>query len=311
MKLIMENWRGFLIESPGSGTQLPDEKTDLLFDPEITAMLKKAGVLTEGERWDKAKAYAKKYSVPVATAIALLAAVPVGTMAGKGLADRSNASLAIQQADQAAAEDQAFIDRFGEDFGEMPTGFDVDQTNDQRRSFSDRAWVLYDGRTMVAAPVSGLVTMVVDGNIEGRPFVVYQNLSRDDVLPLLGMTAGDYRKKVQAQLEDDGERGIEYLRNQLFGDTGKWLSGSNNEMYKFVDGNPVLPPSWSVAYDVYAEAVVDRVDHIRGVAAISSAYAAAVSRAFNLDDADPQALEAFLQHELWKVGATTPADETE
>jgi len=30
-----------------------------------------------------------------------------------------------------------------------------------------------------------------------------------------------------------------------------------------------------------------------------------------LDDTDPQALEAFLQHELWKVGAITPSDEIE
>ena len=76
MKLIMENWRGYLIESPASGIQLPDEKTDLLFDPEITAMIEKAGMLEEGARWDRAKAIAKNKGIPIATALALMATVP-------------------------------------------------------------------------------------------------------------------------------------------------------------------------------------------------------------------------------------------
>ena len=84
-------------------------------------------------------------------------------------------------------------------------------------------------------------------------------ISPSDVLPLNRLTAEDYRAQVQSQLEDDGPQGVVYLRNQLFGDTGKWLSGSGNEMFRMVDGNPVLPPSWSVAYDVYATAVVERV----------------------------------------------------
>ena len=134
-------------------------------------------------------------------------------------------------------------------------------------------------------------------------------ISPSDVLPLNRLTAEDYRAQVQAQLEDDGPQGVVYLRNQLFGDTGKWLSGSGNEMFRMVDGNPVLPPSWSVAYDVYATAVVERVAQIRNIASISPENTLEVARRFNLESADE--LEAFLQHELWKVGAITASDEIE
>lgn len=306
MKLIMESWRGYIEESLSDESQLPDEKTDLLFDRRITAMIEKAGMLEEGALLDKARDYAMRYGVPLATALALVGTIPAGVVAGKSLANRHNTELAAQQAEEDAAERQAFIDRFGADYGQLPAEYD-ELSNDQSIS---RAWSQYDNRTPIAAPVSGLLTVLTGGNIEGRPFMAYEVLP-SDVLPLNKLTAEDYRAKVQAQLEDDGERGIEYLRNQLFGDTGKWLSGSGGETFRMVDGNPVLPPSWSVAYDVYAEAVVERVDHIREVASISPEYGMAVSRAFNLDDTDPQALEAFLQHELWKVGAITASDEIE
>lgn len=306
MKLIMESWRGYIEESLSDESQLPDEKTDLLFDRRITAMIEKAGMLEEGAFLDKAKRIARDRGIPLVTALALMSTVPAGVMAGKSLANKHNTELAAQQADQASAERQAFIDQYGADFGELPAEYD-ELSND---AITDRAWDEYANRDPIAAPVSGMLTVVSGGNIEGRPFMVYEILP-NDIMPLNQISAEDYRAQVQAKLEEDGERGIEYLRNQLFGDTGKWLSGSDNEMFRMVDGNPILPPEWSVAYDVYAEAVVDRVAHIRGVASISPEYGMAVSRAFNLDDTDPQALEAFLQHELWKVGAITASDEIE
>jgi len=306
MKLIMESWRGYIEESLSDESQLPDEKTDLLFDKQITAMIEKAGMLEEGARWDKAKRIARDKGIPLATALALMSTVPAGVVAGNALANKHNTELAAQQADQASAERQAFIDQYGADFGELPAEYD-ELSND---AITDRAWDEYANRDPIAAPVSGMLTVVSGGNIEGRPFMVYEILP-NDIMPLNQISAEDYRAQVQAKLEEDGERGIEYLRNQLFGDTGKWLSGSDNEMFRMVDGNPILPPEWSVAYDVYAEAVVDRVAHIRGVASISPEYGMAVSRAFNLDDTDPQALEDFLQHELWKVGAAAASDETE
>jgi len=304
MKLIMENWRGYIEESSTRGTQLPDEKTDLLFDKQITAMIEKAGMLEEGALLDKARDYAMRYGVPLATALALVGTIPAGVVAGKSLANRHNTELAAQQAEEDAAVRQAHDDRFGADFGELPAEYD-ELSND---AITDRAWGEYANRDPIAAPVSGMLTVVSGGNIEGRPFMVYEILP-NDIMPLNQISAEDYRAQVQAKLEDNGERGIEYLRNQLFGDTGKWLSGSGNETFRMVDGNPILPPEWSVAYDVYAEAVVERVDHIREVASISPAYTLEVARRFNLETADE--LEAFLQHELWKVGADTPSNDIE
>ena len=245
----MESWRGYIEESLSDESQLPDEKTDLLFDKQITAMIEKAGILEEGARWDKAKRIARDKGIPIATALALMSTVPAGVVAGKSIANKHNTELAAQQADQASAERQAFIDQYGADFGELPAEYD-ELSND---AITDRAWDEYANRDPIAAPVSGMLTVVSGGNIEGRPFMVYE-ISPNDIMPLNQISAEDYRAQVQAKLEEDGERGIEYLRNQLFGDTGKWLSGSDNEMFRMVDGNPILPPEWSVAYDVYAEA---------------------------------------------------------
>ncbi|MDB4307253.1 hypothetical protein N9915_00500 [Akkermansiaceae bacterium] len=301
MKLIMESWRGYLNES---APQVADEKTDLLFDKQITAMLEKAGLLEEGPQWDKIKAFARRKGIPIATALALLGAPVAGVKAGQSLASKHNTEIAAQQAEEDAAAQQARDDRFGADFGELPAEYS-DLSNDESTRL---AWSKYDNRTPIAAPVSGLLTVLSGGNIENRPFMAYE-ISPSDVLPLNRLTAEDYRAQVQAQLEDDGPQGVVYLRNQLFGDTGKWLSGSGNEMFRMVDGNPVLPPSWSVAYDVYATAVVERVAQIRNIASISPENTLEVARRFNLESADE--LEAFLQHELWKVGAGTPSNDIE
>jgi hypothetical protein len=301
MKLIMESWRGYLNES---APQVADEKTDLLFDKQITAMLEKAGLLEEGPQWDKIKAFARRKGIPIATALALLGAPVAGVKAGQSLASKHNTEIAAQQSEEDAAAQQARDDRFGADFGELPAEYD-DLSNDESTRL---AWSKYDNRTPIAAPVSGLLTVLSGGNIENRPFMAYE-ISPSDVLPLNRLTAEDYRAQVQAQLEDDGPQGVVYLRNQLFGDTGKWLSGSGNEMFRMVDGNPVLPPSWSVAYDVYAAAVVERVKQIRKIASISPENTLEVARRFNLESADE--LEAFLQHELWKVGAGTPSNDIE
>lgn len=301
MKLIMESWRGYLNES---APQVADEKTDLLFDKQITAMLEKAGLLEEGPQWDKIKAFARRKGIPIATALALLGAPVAGVKAGQSLASKHNTEIATQQAEEDAAAQQARDARFGADFGELPAEYN-DLSNDESTRL---AWSQYDNRTPIAAPVSGLLTVLSGGNIENRPFMAYEVLP-GDVMPLNQLTAEDYRAQVQAQLEDDGPQGVVYLRNQLFGDTGKWLSGSGNETFRMVDGNPILPPSWSVAYDVYAEAVVERVAQIRDIASISPENTLEVARRFNLESADE--LEAFLQHELWKVGAGTPSNDIE
>jgi len=297
----MESWRGYLNES---APQVADEKTDLLFDKQITAMLEKAGLLEEGPQWDKIKAFARRKGIPIATALALLGAPVAGVKAGQSLASKHNTEIATQQAEEDAAAQQARDARFGADFGELPAEYN-DLSNDESTRL---AWSQYDNRTPIAAPVSGLLTVLSGGNIENRPFMAYEVLP-GDVMPLNQLTAEDYRAQVQAQLEDDGPQGVVYLRNQLFGDTGKWLSGSGNETFRMVDGNPILPPSWSVAYDVYAEAVVERVAQIRDIASISPENTLEVARRFNLESADE--LEAFLQHELWKVGAGTPSNDIE
>ena len=48
---------------------------------------------------------------------------------------------------------------------------------------------------------------------------------------------------------------------------------------------------------------------IRNIASISPENTLEVARRFNLESADE--LEAFLQHELWKVGAGTPSNDIE
>ena len=145
------------------------------------------------------------------------------------------------------------------------------------------------------------------GNIENRPFMAYE-ISPSDVLPLNRLTAEDYRAQVQSQLEDDGPQGVVYLRNQLFGDTGKWLSGSGNEMLEWLMETQSFPLLGlclrCLCHGCGGESRADR-----NIASISPENTLEVARRFNLESADE--LEAFLQHELWKVGAGTPSNDIE
>ena len=45
---------------------------------------------------------------------------------------------------------------------------------------------------------------------------------------------------------------------QVYGDTAKWVSGTNDADFRIVDGLPLLPPEWSIAHELLLEAQLSK-----------------------------------------------------
>ena len=97
-------------------------------------------------------------------------------------------------------------------------------------------------------------------------YIPASEISPDTILPMSLMPAESYRLMLEERLERrDNE--IIYLKNMIFGDTGKWASGSGSEIYRVEGSHALLPPEWSIAHEVYASAVegrlIEMVDYVR------------------------------------------------
>lgn len=120
----------------------------------------------------------------------------------------------------------------------------------------EKAWLGMSEKPCRLAPVSGGYPSAAGY----RPFIhiPYETLMDDDVLPLSLMTVDDYRAKLETQLKTGGERELLYLERMVYGDTAKWMSGTNDADFRFVDGLPLLPPEWSIAHELLLEAQLSK-----------------------------------------------------
>ena len=111
------------------------------------------------------------------------------------------------------------------------------------------------------APTSGGLIWVTPGQI-----------ADDYILPSLGITAKDYKenlesRKVRGSTNDFYD--IESLDKMLFGNSGTWAYTQQKGIRAF-DSHPdigadMLPPAWSVAFEVYAEKVGDQIKQVRSL----------------------------------------------
>ena len=112
----------------------------------------------------------------------------------------------------------------------------------------ERAWAEMLTKPHRLAPVSGAYP-TPDGY---QPFVhiPIETLMDDDILPLELITVHEYRTRLEARLEEGGEKELIYLERMVYGNTAKWMSGANEADFRFVDGKPLLPPEWSIAHEL-------------------------------------------------------------
>ena len=55
-------------------------------------------------------------------------------------------------------------------------------------------------------------------------------------------------------------KNIGKLRDFVYGDSGKWPSGSGEEKTRYVGSAQVLPPEWTVALDIYQDLIREITD---------------------------------------------------
>ena len=243
---ITNEWRRFLAESPLEEKEISDDILAILFSDEISALLDSDSINESLQ--DRAKQLARKYGIPVVMAVSLL----TGGLAGHQIAK-------IQNAQPAQAQTQEIDPLSAARTSDLPPGYS-DLSNKEGIA---RAWNDLESLERTKAPVTGQAPTLVDGQMKMLSFsyIPASELSDDTVLPMSLMTAGQYRAMWEAQVAQDSQE-VLYLKNMIFGNTGKWASGTGNELFRVEGNTALLPPEWSIAHEVYATAVETRVKDV-------------------------------------------------
>lgn len=286
-KHVINEWRQFLKEDP-TPQEISDEVLQLIFSNEISKILEK-GTLSEGLA-DRARSMAKKYAIPVGIAMSILS----GAMSAKEFANyqnKRNAEIAAQ-ADAPKPGDYAYHRS-----GSKPPGYS-DLGN---KESIEKAWQDIEGLKRTRAPVSGTAPTLIGGEIKVLRFayIPTQEMNPTTVLPMSGMTAEGYREMLEARLARSPQELI-YLKNMIFGDTGKWASGVGEEVFK-VEGNyAILPPEWSIAHEVYANAVEERLFEMVKHVKENPENNQEIFQQLNVKD--EQQFDEFISDQLYKIG---------
>ena len=289
-KLLMEHWRAFLNEEAGPAQEISDEVLALIFSKEIDAILKDSK-LHEGMA-DRAKALAKKYGLPLAVATSLLA----GAVGGKKFADYQNMKAADSEVSSAMTVAQPGTYAFHR--SARPPGY----TELSNRDSIEKAWKDIASLQRSRAPVSGNIPTLIDGEIKTLTFsyIPTQEMTADTVLPMSLMTAQEYREMLEVRLQRRPQELI-YLKNMIFGDTGKWASGTGEEHFRIEGDTALLPPEWSIAHEVYANAVENRLTELLDY--IETADAEASLEVFQqLGTQNEEQFHEFVRDQMYKIG---------
>lgn len=286
-KQMISEWRHFLNEGPVSTQELSDEVIALLFSDELDDIMSKSGV-NEGIR-DRAKNLAKKYGIPLTVALSLLS----GAYAGQKFADFQNARQPAQVADEPQPGDYAYHSAKSS----RPPGYS-DLSNSES---IEQAWADLESLKRERAPVSGEAPTLINGQIKILKFayIPADIIPQEAALPMSQMTAGEYRQMLEARLLR-GEQEIVYLKGMIFGDTGKWASGSGNEQFRTEGNYALLPPEWSIAHEVYANAVEGRVRDILGYVRDNPESRQEIYQQIGVENDDQ--FHEFMNDQLYKIG---------
>jgi len=286
-KQAINEWRQFLKEGPAP-QEISDEVIQLIFSDQINRILEQ-GSLNEGLA-DRAKSIAKKYGIPLGIAMS----ITTGAISAKQFAEFQNARNAeiSAQADAPKPGDYAYHRS-----DSKPPGYS-DLSN---RESIEKSWEDISNLGRSPAPVTGVAPVMIDGNMRMLRFshIPASELAPDTVLPMSLMTAESYRLMLEERLER-GPKEIIYLKKMIFGDTGKWASGSGNEVYRIEGNSALLPPEWSIAHEVYAAVVEARLREMVNYVKEQPNLAPEIYEQLGVQDDDH--FHEFINDQLFKIG---------
>ncbi len=119
----------------------------------------------------------------------------------------------------------------------------------------DKSWSQYDNIDTPRAPVTSQFQIFKYSHIPAG------EITDNSILPLSGMHADDYYNYWNQKVQSNPSVELPLLKKLVFGDVGKWSGGSGKDanFKKADDGSNLLPPDWTVAYTVYADAVESKM----------------------------------------------------
>ena len=271
MQQLMENWRHFLNEKEGQ-EDYDAEFLAFLYSDRVNALMRDPS-LNEVESLEmKAKRLGKKYGIPIALALSILSGGTAQTL-GSAYLDYMSPPEQAQQMEVPRASPS-----------NLPPGYS-DLTN---ADAMEKAWQEMDKKFAQfgdAAPVEGGYP-TVDG-FKAFVHIPADGISGDDILPMSLMTADEYRAFIVELLEEGSDADVERLQKMVFGSTAKWLSGTGDKDFRVSNtGYPILPPEWSVAHNVLATDMEQRIFNVLDYVEANPEMADAVAQEMNLQSAD-------------------------
>ena len=282
MQQLMENWRHFINEENEGSEGGDAEFIAFLYSDFVNDLLKEA-FLNEAESLEmKAKRLGKKYGIPIALAFSLLSGGTASSL-HQAYMDATGPPEQSQQMEVPGASQG------------LPPGYsDLSNTD-----AIEKAWQVMDGKLAQfgdTAPVKGGYP-TVDG-MKAFVYIPADSIDGDDLLPMSLMTADQYKVFIVDLLEDGSSGDVERLQKMVFGSTGKWQSGSDGKPFRVADGYPILPPEWSIAHDVLATDMEERVVNVLDYVETNPEMAQTVAEKMGLQSAEE--ISDHLQGQLRK-----------
>ena len=206
--------------------------------------------------------------------ISLLSAVVI-LFGGMSLVGNSQEKKVKQDIEKVQRLDDETLQRFGVDTGAM---MDPDAAVEERgKQYPTAKLGLVNMSDMnnnekIEAAWKQIDDMVANGELQykrarvsttvpgGMATLDYDAIPPNLVLPNSLGTKDQYRAWIVQTILKGDIKNIGKLRDFVYGDSGKWPSGSGEEKTRYVGSAQVLPPEWTVALDIYQDLIREITD---------------------------------------------------
>tara|TARA_R110000744_G_scaffold251762_4_gene367643 strand:- start:820 stop:1749 length:930 start_codon:yes stop_codon:yes gene_type:complete len=242
-------------------------------EDEAKELLQKIIGLNEDEADEFEAKLKKANSFRKMAGISLLGAVAI-LFGGMSALDNSQEQKVQQDIEQVQQLDDETLERFGvdtgalADFEEQPqfsnSGFPTaklgladlsDLGNNEKievlwdriDNMVGRGQLKYQ-RARVSSPLPG-----------GMAALNYSDIPSNLQMPNSLATKDRYRAWLVQNILKGDKSNIGALKKFVFGNTGKWPSGSGNQKNRYSGKAQILPPEWSVAYELYGDLAEEQV----------------------------------------------------
>jgi hypothetical protein len=292
-----------------------EELTRSTDEDEAEQLLKNLVGLKEDEfdeyeqKLKKAKVFQKRVGISLLGAVAIL-------FGGMNALSDSQEQKVQQDVTKVQQIDIETLEEFGVDTGALQ---DPDAATEKRGSAYPTAKLgLVDlsdlnNTERVSAAWGQIDDMVSSGELRykkanvtsplpgGMATLDYDAIPPNLIMPNSLRTKDQYRAwLVQNVLKGDIQN-LAKLRDFVYGNTGKWPSGSGKEKSRYAGNAQVLPPEWTVSLDLYQDTLSSVVDDVAdGYRNGDAETREQILQANNVEN--PEQLETMLNKMLYQAG---------